>query len=60
VNTQPLKSASPGVRLTEIFASRADRVLFVKAAPALGFSVVASAIDIAHSANVDRIALMPR
>jgi biopolymer transport protein ExbD len=60
INTQPLERASLGARLTEIYARRADRVLFVKAAPALEFSVVAGAIDIARSASVDRIALMPR
>jgi biopolymer transport protein TolR len=60
INTQPLERVELGSRLTEIYARRADRVLFIKAAPALEFSVVAGAIDVARSANVDRIALMPR
>ena len=60
VNTQPLSHAALGPGLTDIYARRDDRVLFVKAAPALEFSAVAGAINIARSANVDHIALMPR
>jgi hypothetical protein len=39
---------------------RGERVLFVRAAGGLQFGVVALAIDVAHGANVDRVALMPR
>jgi biopolymer transport protein TolR len=60
INTEPLSRALLGSRLTDIYARRSDRLLFVKAAPALEFSVVAEAIDVAHSVNIDRIGLMPR
>lgn len=47
-------------RLVEIYRRRADRVLFVKADGKLEFATIAAAIDTAHGANVDRVALMPR
>ncbi len=45
-------------QLTTIFASRAERVMFVKGDPALDFSTVANVIDIGHEANVDHIGLI--
>lgn len=45
-------------RLTAIFASRADRVVFVKGGDHVDFAAVADVIDIARAANVDHIALM--
>jgi biopolymer transport protein ExbD len=60
IDTQPLNHAVLGARLTDIFGRRAERVLYVKAAPSLEFSVVAEAIDVAHSVSIDRIGLVPR
>ena len=45
-------------RLTEIYANRAERVMFVRGDDDLNFSYIAEVIDIAHSANVDHIGLM--
>ena len=47
-------------RLIAVFERRGERVLFVKAAAGLAFAVVAAAIDTAHGANIDRVALLPR
>ena len=47
-----------GPRLTEIFKTRAERVVFVKGDPSLEFSWVAKAIDIAHGAGIDKVGLM--
>jgi biopolymer transport protein TolR len=47
-----------GARLTQIFATRADRVVFVKGDPDLEFQAVAQAIDIAKGAGLDKIGLM--
>ena len=44
--------------LTEIYANRAERVMFVKGDDDLNFAYIAEVIDIAHSANVDHIGLM--
>jgi biopolymer transport protein ExbD len=45
-------------RLLDIFKLRAEKVAFVKGDPDLDFQVVARAIDIAHSAGVDKVGLM--
>ena len=47
-----------GPRLTEIFKTRAERVVFVKGSPDLDFLWVARAIDIAHGAGIDKVGLM--
>jgi biopolymer transport protein TolR len=45
-------------RLIDIFKSRADKVVFVKGDPDLEFQTIATAIDIAHSAGIDKVGLM--
>ncbi len=45
-------------RLVDIFKSRADKVVFVKGDPDLEFQTIATAIDIAHSAGIDKVGLM--
>jgi biopolymer transport protein ExbD len=45
-------------RLTEIYANRAERVMFVKGDDDLNFAYVAEVIDIAKAANVDHIGMM--
>jgi biopolymer transport protein TolR len=45
-------------KLTEIYANRAERVMFVKGDDDVNFSAIADVIDIAHSANVDHIGIM--
>jgi len=45
-------------RLIDIFKTRADKVVFVKGDPELEFQVIATAIDTAHSAGIDKVGLM--
>lgn len=45
-------------RLVDIFKTRAEKVVFVKGDPELEFQVVARAIDVAHSAGIDKVGLM--
>ena len=59
INADPTPEAQLGTRLTEIFRTRAERVVFVKGDPTIEFGWVAKAIDIAHGANIDRVGLMP-
>ena len=47
-----------GVRLEEIFKTRAERVVFVKGDANLEFQAVARAIDIAKGAGIDKVGLM--
>jgi biopolymer transport protein TolR len=45
-------------RLNEIFKTRAQKVMFVKADSELSFSDVAQVVDIAHAAGVDKVGLI--
>jgi len=45
-------------RLEEIYKTRAEKVLFVKADTDLPFATVAQVIDISHSAGVDKVGLI--
>jgi biopolymer transport protein ExbD len=45
-------------RLTEIYANRAERIMFVKGDDDINFAYVAEVIDIGRAANVDHIGLM--
>jgi biopolymer transport protein TolR len=60
LNSQALAPSSRHDRLMTVFARRQERVLFVKGADTLEYSTVAAAIDTAHGARIDRVALMPR
>jgi biopolymer transport protein TolR len=58
INTEPATEDSLGPRLTDIFKTRAERVVFVKGDPDLDFQTVARVIDIAKGAGLDKIGLM--
>jgi len=45
-------------RLTDIFKTRAEKVVFVKGDDNIPFADVANVIDIAHSAGVDKVGLI--
>jgi biopolymer transport protein ExbD len=58
INNEDTDENKLGDRLTEIFKTRAERVVFVKGDAALDFLWVARAIDIAHGAGIDKVGLM--
>ncbi|MBI4891617.1 MAG: biopolymer transporter ExbD [Acidobacteria bacterium] len=58
LNTEPIGEDRLGERLLEVFKTRAERVVFVKADPDLEFQTVARAIDIAKGAQMDKVGLM--
>ena len=45
-------------KLNDIFKTRAEKVMFVKADPDLTFNEVAQVIDISHTAGVDKVGLI--
>ncbi len=45
-------------RLTDVFKTRAEKVMFVKGDDNIPFADVANVIDIAHSAGVDKVGLI--
>jgi biopolymer transport protein TolR len=58
INQDPVEEANLGTRLQDIFKTRAERVVFVKADPQLEFLWAAKAIDVAHGAQIDKVGLM--
>ncbi len=58
INQDPIDEANLQSRLSDIFKTRAERVVFVKGDPGLEFQYVAKAIDIAHGAGIDKVGLM--
>jgi biopolymer transport protein TolR len=58
INQDPVEESQLGGRLTDIFKTRAEHVVFVKGDPSLEFRWVATAIDIAHGAGIDKVGLM--
>ncbi len=58
INQDPIEEANLQQRLEDIFKTRAERVVFVKADGDLEFAPVARAIDIAHGAGIDKVGLM--
>jgi biopolymer transport protein TolR len=58
INSEATDEAKLGSRLEEIFKTRAERVVFVKADPSIDFQWVAKAIDAAHGAGIDKVGLM--
>ena len=58
INNEDSSMDRLGDRLTEIFKTRAEKVVFVKGDPDLDFQTVAKAIDAAKGAGIDKIGLM--
>jgi biopolymer transport protein TolR len=58
INQDPVDVRMLGSRLEDIFATRNERVIFVKGDPTLPFSEVAHIIDIAKGAGIDKIGLI--
>jgi biopolymer transport protein TolR len=58
INDTDVAKADLLPRLTEIYANRAERVMFVRGDDDVNFAYIADVIDIGHAANVDHIGLM--
>jgi biopolymer transport protein ExbD len=58
INETPVEKRDLQARLADIYANRAERVMFVKGDDDLNFAYVAEVIDIGRAASVDHIGLM--
>ncbi len=58
INQQPVRLEDLHSRLVDIFATRGERVVFVKGDPNLDFQSVARVIDIAHGSGIDDVGLL--
>ncbi len=58
INDTDVNHSELQAKLQEIYANRAERVMFVKGDDNVSFSYIADVIDIGRAANVDHIGLM--
>jgi biopolymer transport protein ExbD len=58
INAEPSNMAKLGARLEDIFKTRNERVVFVKADGSIDFGLVAQVIDIAKGSGIDKVGLM--
>jgi biopolymer transport protein TolR len=58
INETPVAKTDLESKLNEIYATRAEKVMFVKGDPNLDFQAVATVIDIGHAVGVDHIGLI--
>ncbi len=58
INQESTDAQRLGPRLEDIFKTRAERVVFVKGDPDLEYRDVATVIDIAKGAGIDKVGLM--
>jgi biopolymer transport protein ExbD len=60
VNTQPVPKAELAKKLKDIYDPRPDKIIFVKGDPAVKYSDVIAAMDVARGAGVKVIATTPK
>ena len=60
INSQPVSKNDLGKRLKEIYDPRPDKIIFVKGDPAVKYSDVITAMDVARGAGVKVIAATPK
>jgi biopolymer transport protein ExbD len=58
INQDVVSEHALEARLAEIYANRAERVMFVKGDDDVSFSQIAEVIDMGHSAGVDHVGLL--
>jgi biopolymer transport protein TolR len=58
INETDVNYSELQAKLTDIYANRAERVMFVRGDDDVSFEYIADVIDIAKAANVDHIGLM--
>ncbi len=60
VNREPLTKERLGERLTEIYANRPDKIMFVKGDPKVRYQDVIYAMDVARGSGVKVIGVPPK
>ena len=58
INQDVVSKDALSARLAEIYANRAERVMFIKGDDDISYSQVAAVIDMGHAAGVDHVALL--
>jgi biopolymer transport protein ExbD/biopolymer transport protein TolR len=60
LNQEVVADADLEARLTKVFATRGNHVIFISAEPDLDFQQVIHVIDVARGVGLNRIAMLPR
>ena len=60
LNQEVVQDADLESRLTRVFQTRGDHLIFIGAEPELDFERIVHVIDVARGVGLDRIAMLPR
>ncbi len=59
INKQPVTWDELPLRIRDIFETRADKTLFLRAAPTLKYGEVVAVLDVARGNGVERVGIVP-
>jgi biopolymer transport protein ExbD len=59
INKQPVNIDELPLRIRDIFETRADKTIFLRAAPTLTYGDVVSVLDVAKGNGVERVGIVP-
>ncbi len=59
INKQPVSWDELPLRIRDIFETRADKTLFLRAAPNLKYGEVVAVLDVARGNGVERVGIVP-
>ena len=59
INKQPISSDELPLRIRDIFETRSDKTIFLRAHPSLKYGEVVSVLDIAKGNGVERVGIVP-
>jgi len=59
INKQPVTRDELPLRIRDIFETRADKTIFLRAAPMLKYGDVISILDVARGNGVERVGIVP-
>jgi biopolymer transport protein ExbD len=59
INKQPVNMDELPLRIRDIFETRADKTIFLRAAPTLTYGDVVSVLDVAKGNGVERVGIVP-
>ena len=59
INKQPVTREELPLRIRDIFETRSDKTLFLRAAPSLSYGEVVDVLDVAKGNGVDRVGIVP-
>jgi biopolymer transport protein ExbD len=59
INKQPVNMDELPLRIRDIFETRSDKTIFLRAAPTLTYGDVVSVLDVAKGNGVERVGIVP-